>query len=94
VFLIGLMEEQLMDRVQECQQSNILLVPNSNNSNNHSSMMYGSDLEVVCYIHKLRKKFGRNFKKYISALFVCAVIFKTATAMSKELNSCIISASQ
>jgi hypothetical protein len=36
-------------------------------SNSLSSMMYGSDLGVICYIHELRNKFGREFQEYISA---------------------------
>jgi hypothetical protein len=36
-------------------------------SNNRSSMMYGSDLGFICHIHKLRKRSGKEFQKYISS---------------------------
>ena len=36
-------------------------------SNNRSSMIYDSALGFICYIHELRKKYGREFQEYISA---------------------------
>jgi hypothetical protein len=45
-------------------------------------MIYGSDLGSIRYIHKLRKKFGREFQEYISAslLIVCFVQINSSTA--------------
>jgi hypothetical protein len=46
-------------------------------SNDLSSKMYGSDLGFICYIHELRKKYGRECQEYTSLIVWSVQIYSS-----------------